>query len=165
MSKARLSGIRTHYGEILSEHAEMELDLTDIGLLLATTSNDAYNAFVCSRFAHDLGRNHVFQIPMHIADEREKKSIKLAHRGIVIMGPKATNEELERRHYFKWQFKKTRFTQTFSFENYLQIEPDDAVMVLLLRSDGEVLFHSVEFPLKPEEGDILLSYVPPPPVQ
>ena len=162
MSRARLSGIRTHYGEILSEHAEMELDISDMGFLLATTSNDAYNAFVCSRFAPELGRNQVFQLPMHIVNEQEKKSIKLAHRGIIAMGKKATNEELERRHYRNWQFKKTRFTATFSFENHLQMESADALPVLLLRPDGKVLIYSEQFPLEPVEGDVLLSYVPPP---
>jgi hypothetical protein len=162
MSKARLAGIRTHYGEILSEHAEMELDLSDMGFLFATTSNDAYNAFVCTRFAPELGRNQVFQLPMHSAPEPESKSIKLAHRGIFAMGPAATNEELERRHYRKWHFKKTHFTKTFSYENYLQVESDDALPLLLLSTDGEVSFHSEEFPLEPEEGDVLLSYVPPP---
>jgi hypothetical protein len=161
MSQARLSGIHTHYGEILSEHAEMELDLSDIGFLLATTSNDAYNAFVCSRFAPELGRNQVFQLPMHISKEQEKKTIKLAHRGVIAIGPEATHEELEHRHYRKWQFKKTRFTQTYSFENHLQIESAEAMMVLLLRKDGKVLFHSMQFPLEPKEGDVLLSYVPP----
>jgi NhaP-type Na+/H+ or K+/H+ antiporter len=162
LSQARLSGIRTHYGEILSEHAEMELDLSDMGLLLATTSNDAYNAFVCTRFAPDFGRNKVFQLPMHSAPEQESKSIKLAHRGVFAMAPVATNEELERRKYRKWHFKKNHFTKTFSFENYLQVESDEALPLLLLRPDGEVLFHSEEFPLAPVEGDVLLSYVPPP---
>ena len=78
------------------------------------------------------------------------------------MGPVATNEELERRHYRKWQFKKTHFTRTFSYENYLQVESSDALPLLLLRPDGEVLFHSEEFPLEPVEDDVLLSYVPPP---
>jgi NhaP-type Na+/H+ or K+/H+ antiporter len=163
MSKARLSGIRTHYGEILSEHAEMELDLSGIGLLLATTANDAYNAFVCSRFAPELGRNQVFQLPMHVDTEQERKSIKLSNRGIFVMAPVATNEELERRHYRNWQFKKAHFTESYSFENHLRIESADALPLLLLRKDGKVLFHSEEFPLEPEEGDVLLSYVPPSP--
>jgi NhaP-type Na+/H+ or K+/H+ antiporter len=161
MSQARLSGIHTHYGEILSEHAEMELDLSDMGILFATTSNDAYNAFVCSRFAPEFGRTQVFQLPMHSAPEQESKSIKLAHRGIFAMEPMATNEELERRHYRKWQFKKTHFTKTFSYENYLQVESADALSLLLLSPDGKVAFHSEDFPLQPEEGDVLLSYVPP----
>jgi NhaP-type Na+/H+ or K+/H+ antiporter len=162
MSKARLSGIRTHYGEILSEHAEMELDLSDMGVLLATTSNDAYNAFVCSRFAPELGRNQVFQLPMHTEGEQEKKSIKLANRGNIAMGPGATHEELERRHYRNWHFKRTHFTTTFSYENYLQIESDMALPVLLLSPDGKVAIHAVEQPVEPEEGDVLLSYVPTP---
>jgi len=162
MSKARLSGIHTHYGEILSEHAEMELDLSEMGILFATTPNDAYNAFVCTRFAPDFGRNQVFQLPMHSVPEQENKSIKLAHRGIFAMGPVATNEELERRHYRKWQFKKTHFTKTFSYENHLQVESADALPLLLLSPDGKVAFHSEDFPLEPVEGDVLLSYVPPP---
>ena len=162
MSLARLSGIHTHYGEILSEHAEMELDLSEMGILFATTSNDAYNAFVCTRFAPDFGHNQVFQLPMHSVPEQENKTIKLAHRGIFAMDPVATNEELERRHYRKWQFKKTHFTKTFSYENHLQVEPADALHLLLLSPDGKVVFHSEDFPLQPEEGDVLLSYVPPP---
>jgi hypothetical protein len=78
------------------------------------------------------------------------------------MGTVATNEELERRHYRKWQFKKTRFTKTFSYENHLQVESDDALPLLLLSPDGKVAFHSEDFPVQPEEGDVLLSYVPPP---
>jgi NhaP-type Na+/H+ or K+/H+ antiporter len=164
LSRARLSGIRTHYGEILSEHAEMALELNDIGFLLATTSNDAYNAFVCTRFAAEFGRNRVFQLPMHItAEAEEKKSIKLAHRGVIAFGPTATKEELERRHYRNWQIKKTRFTTAYTYENHLQTESPDALPLLLLRSDGTVLFQSEQSPLQPAEEDILLSYVPPAP--
>ncbi|MES2407640.1 MAG: sodium:proton antiporter [Pseudomonadota bacterium] len=164
MSKARLAGIRTHYGEILSEHAEMELELNDVGFLLAVTANDAYNAFVCTRFAAEFGRNQVLQLPMHNGTEtQEKKSIKLANRGLIAIGKNATKEELERKHYLNWQFKKTKFTPTFSHENYLQIESAEALPILLLRPDGTVIFQSEEFPLKPVEDDILLSYVPPQP--
>ncbi|TCV90568.1 cation:proton antiporter [Sulfurirhabdus autotrophica] len=164
MSRARLSGIRTHYGEILSEHAEMELELNDIGFLFATTANDAYNAFVCSRFAAEFGRNKVLQLPMHQAAEgQEKKSINIANRGLIAMKPKATKEELDLRHYRNWQFKKTRLTKAYTYENYLQTESEDALPLLLLRQDGTVMFHSEQFPIKPVEGDILLSYIPPAP--
>jgi hypothetical protein len=140
------------------------LELNDIGFLLATTSNDAYNAFVCTRFAAEFGRNRVFQLPMHItAEAEEKKSIKLAHRGVIAFGPTATKEELERRHYRNWQIKKTRFTTAYTYENHLQTESPDALPLLLLRSDGTVLFQSEQSPLQPAEEDILLSYVPPAP--
>ncbi|MEO8417504.1 MAG: sodium:proton antiporter [Methylophilaceae bacterium] len=162
LSKARLSGIRTYYGEILSEEAEMSLELNDMGFLLATTANDAYNALVCSRFAADFGHNQVFQLPMHVAGKgQERMGIKYAHSGVIAFGPTATKEELQRGYYYNWQFKKTRFTQEFSYENHLQTESADAISILLLHPDGSILFHSEEFPLKPAEDDILLRYVPP----
>jgi hypothetical protein len=42
------------------------------------------------------------------------------------------------------------------------MESADALPVLLLRPDGKVLIYSDQFPLEPVEGDVLLSYVPPP---
>ncbi|MBA3004794.1 MAG: sodium:proton antiporter [Desulfurivibrio sp.] len=160
--QSRLSGVRTYYGEMLSEDAEVSLELNDMGFLLATTANDAYNVFVCSRFAADFGRTHVFQLPMHIASEaHEKQSIKLAHRGIIAFGPTATRDELERRHYYNWQFKTTRFIKGFSYEKHIQTESADALLMLLLRQDGTLFIHSEQFPLAPVDGDILLSYVPP----
>lgn len=162
LSPARLSGIRTHYGEILSENAEASLELNDMGFLLATTVNDAYNALVCSRYANEFGRNQVFQLAMHVAeDEQGKKGIKYAHRGVIAFGSPATKEELQRRHYLGWKFKKTRFTDEFSYEKYLQEEPPEALPILLLRPDGNIQIHSEQFPLKPAAGDTLLSYVPP----
>lgn len=163
LSQARLSGVRTHYGEILSENSEISLELNDMGHLLVVTVNDAYNALVCSRFAAEFGRNQVFQLPMHIATEnQEKKGIKYAHRGIIAFGPAATRDELQRRHYYDWQFNRTRFTKEFTFEENFKDELPDVILLLLLRPDGDVLIHSEQFPLKPAEGDILLSYAPPP---
>lgn len=162
LNRARQAGIRCHYGEILSEEAEMSLELNDIGFLFATTANDAYNAFVCSRFAADFGRNQVFQLSMHLAAGKdEKKNIKVADRGIIAMGPAATEEELERRHYHNWHFKQTKFTDTYSFANHQQIASAEALPLLLSRPDGTILFHSEQFPLQAKKDDILLSYVPP----
>ncbi|HKB60046.1 MAG TPA: cation:proton antiporter [Gallionellaceae bacterium] len=161
LSQARLSGIRTHYGEILSENAEAALELNDMGFLLATTVNDAYNALVCSRFASEFGRNQVFQLAMHVADEeQEKKGIKHAHRGLIAFGSAATKEELQRRHYLNWQFKRTRFTAEFPYEKYLQEETSETLPILLSHPDGRIQIHSEQFPLKPAAGDTLLSYAP-----
>ena len=140
----------------------MELELNDVGFLFAVTANDAYNAFVCTRFVAEFGRNQVLQLPMHGATRtEEEKGIKLANRGLIAMREGATKEELERPNYLDWPFQKTKFTQTFSHENYLQIESAEVLPILLLRPDGTVLFQSEEFPLKPAEEDVLLSFVPP----
>jgi len=162
LNQARQFNIRTHHGELLSEHAEMSLELNDIGFLLATTSNDAYNAFVCTRYAADFERTHVFQLPIHFyGDTQKKMSIKNTLRGVSAFGSSATKEELEHRHHHKWQFNITRITNEYSYEQHQQTTTDDVLLILLLRPDGTILFNSEQFPLEPAEGDILLSYVPP----
>lgn len=164
LSKARQLGIRTHHGEILSEHAEMSLELNDMGFLLATTTNNAYNSFVCTQYAADFGRTHVFQLPIHIDGETENKlGIKNTLRGVFAFGSSATKEELEHRHHHEWQFHKTRITNGRPYETEQQTTTDDVLLMLLLRPDGTVLLNSEQFPLEPAEGDILLSYQAPMP--
>lgn len=159
LSQARQLGIRTHYGEILSEHAEMSLELNDMGFLLATTANDAYNSFVCSQFATDFGRNQVLQLPNKIVSKNQSKMrIKNTLRGVIAFDSSSTAEELEHRHYHKWQFHKTRFSKEHSYEQHLQTTSGDLLLILLLHPDGTILFNSEQFQLKPAEDDILLSY-------
>lgn len=62
LQQCRLQGIPIHYGEILSESVEENLELADMGYLLAITGNHAYNSLVCSVFIQHFGRNRVFQI-------------------------------------------------------------------------------------------------------
>lgn len=47
---ARFGNIAFYYGEILSEATEHRLDLNPFGYLLALTSNEGFNALVCSDF-------------------------------------------------------------------------------------------------------------------
>jgi NhaP-type Na+/H+ or K+/H+ antiporter len=162
LGQARMYGIRTHYGEILSEHTEMSLELNEMGFLLATTDNDAYNSFVCTQYATDFGHNQVLQLPMNSDSEiNEKKDIKQALCGIIAFDPSATKNDLEYRQHHKWLFHKTRFTKEYPFEKHLDTSSADMLLLLLLRPDGTVIFNSGQFPLKPAEGDIVLSYVPP----
>ncbi|MDD2274107.1 MAG: hypothetical protein PHH29_17820, partial [Desulfuromonadaceae bacterium] len=106
-------------------------------------------------------RTHVFQLPIHSdGDAQNKMSIKNTLRGVSAFGPLATKDELEHRHHHEWQFHKTRITDEYSYEKYKETTSDDVLLMLLLQPEGTVLFNSEEFPLEPEEGDIILSYVP-----
>ena len=60
---ARLAGLQTQRIEILSAIGEELIDLRDFEHVLAATTEDAYNALVCTRFAPELGRERVYQLP------------------------------------------------------------------------------------------------------
>jgi hypothetical protein len=159
LKPARLSGIRVSFGELLSESSEESLELNDIGCLLAATYNDAYNALVCTHFASELGRNRVFQLRLHGGDEDDSRGLPRTLRGRVVFDEQATYDELMRRHYQGWRFQKTRLTETYDYEAFRRDCPDDALIILVVRESGEVVFQSPRDPLKPRPGETVVCYL------
>jgi hypothetical protein len=155
---ARLAGLNVYYGEILSETAQLNLDLGDVGTLLAVTSNDAYNALVCTAFAAELGRERVLQLPMYAADDADPRGMTRTVRGRIAFDESALYEELWRRHSQGWKFQKTRLTETFSFEDYLRETSEETVTLLLVKPEGAVSVHSPQAPISPKAGDTVVSF-------
>ncbi|HET7674425.1 MAG TPA: NAD-binding protein, partial [Gammaproteobacteria bacterium] len=158
---ARLAGLPVFYGEILSEIAESSLQLNDIGTLLAATSNDAYNALVCTAFAADLGRSQIFQLPMYATDENDPKGVNRGLRGRVAFHEEALYEDLWRDYARGWKFQKTRLTEAYDYEAYKGGAEPATVMLMVIRADGSVEVQSPQSPVTPKAGDTVISFVPP----
>jgi NhaP-type Na+/H+ or K+/H+ antiporter len=165
LREARLAGLGSHFGEILSDLSERTLDLTGIGFLLAATDNDAYNALVCGRFAPELGRNRVFQLAMEQPPGAERKALSHTVRGRVAFDEDATYQELMKRHYRGWTFQKTRLSESYTYEQYLAQCAEEAQQLLLVREGGMVVFNSAEQPFEPRSGDVVVCYTPQRPSQ
>jgi hypothetical protein len=167
LREARLGGLRVVHGEALSEHVQQTLDLNEINCLLAASSNDSYNALVCSHFANYLERSRVFQLPMYAADENgaDRQADKRAqpHRGRPAFAPDAQFESLWLRHDRGWLFHKTRITDEYGVEQLKQDLPADAMIVGLLREDGRLDLSVAGDTLKPKAVDTVIYYAPPKP--
>lgn len=161
---AREQGLGTWYGEVLSEKAEEELELEGVEMVLAASSNDAYNALACSAFGPDLGRHKVFQLPM-LASDDDPQAVSDSRRGLPAFKGALQFEDLWERHIRGWQFQKTRLTEEFSYVDAVKKLPEEAIQVALVTSDGHVRFAGDEARWVPDEGFTLVSYVPPNPVQ
>jgi hypothetical protein len=157
---ARNAGIAIQAGEILSELGQQRLDLAGIGYLLAVTDNDAYNALVCTRFAPELGRDRVFQLPAANAEENGATGISQTLRGRLAFSEEATHERMMQRHYLGWRFQKAELSEDFTYEDFSRHCPVKAEHLLLVHENGEVMFHSPEQPLEPKAGDTLVCYRP-----
>ncbi|MFB6259612.1 MAG: cation:proton antiporter, partial [Thiohalorhabdaceae bacterium] len=112
---ARMAGLTTQSGELLSELGQQRLDLSGIGYLLAATDNDAYNALVCTRFAPELGRERVFQLPTAEAEDSEARDFSHTLRGRVAFAEDATFDRMMQRHYLGWTFQLTRLSEEFTY--------------------------------------------------
>lgn len=158
---ARLAGVRVMYGEVLSDQLQQSLELNEIACLLAATSNDAYNALVCSNFAGTLEHDRVFQLPMYAADENnDSKVVAKPLRGQPAFHDEAQYEELWRRHFQNWQFYKTRITEGYDNEAFQRDCPPEAIIIGILHEDGILLFQSAQSPSKPIAGDTVIYYAP-----
>ncbi len=162
---ARLQGIAVHFGEILSEQSEQTLELNEVGHLLAATSNDAYNALVCTHFAHEIGRSRALQLPASTAEVKQDKAVVHALRGLTAFEQGAVYEELQARHYRGWKFQRTRITESYTYEDYALEQPVDRVEILLYKKSGEIVLARQDARLEPVPGDVLLSFVPPAPAK
>lgn len=158
---ARLAGVRVLYGEVLSETIQQSLELNEIACMLAATSNDAYNALVCSHFSNSLEHDRVFQLPMYAADENnDAKVVARPLRGRPAFDESAQYEELWRHHFQSWQFYKTRLTENYGYEDLKRDRPPEAIPVAVLHDDRTLLLSPAAGGTRPDIGDTIIYYAP-----
>lgn len=156
---ARLAGVNSYFGQVMSESAEQILDLSSMGYVLAATDNDAYNALVCTRFSNEFNRNAVFQMPMPVSEEDERKGFTTALRGRRAFSEEALYEVLLQRYFEGWRFQKTRLTEEFSFEEYRERIDGGLFATMVVRESGALLLDLSRY--KPEPGDYVVNFLPP----
>lgn len=92
---ARLMGLRTFFGNPVSEQADRSIDLVGLGMLLALSRQPSLNALACLRYRSEFGSRHVFMI-RHEPDEEDREAELLAVdvRGRLLFDPAMTWERL-----------------------------------------------------------------------
>ena len=97
---------------------------------------------------------------MGIPEHDDRKRLSAGVRGRVAFHPDATFEELWRHHHEGWRFQKTRFTNSFTYEDYCATVPAERIPSLLLGPHQDVTLHASQQPLQPRQGDLLVIYAP-----
>ena len=161
LREARLAGVDVFYGEILSEFAEETVELAHVRTVLAATSNDAYNALVCSTIAPEVGQARVFQLAMGRAEDDDPKAVARSVRGNIAFDKDAVFERLWRNHVRGWQFTKTRLSDSYRYSDFLGDKSTESLMILVVTSDNNVQFLSSQTEIEPKAGDTLVYFAPP----
>src|SRR5690606_9651380 len=107
LNMARYAGINTHYGEVLSEHVEYDVAMDHYSTIIAATDNSAYNALVCATYAHEFGRDRVFQIGVGKQEEEDPRAYAHTIRGRTLL-PGMTYDMIHENLRKGWKFKAVK---------------------------------------------------------
>ncbi|MEE4153014.1 MAG: sodium:proton antiporter [Erythrobacter sp.] len=157
---ARREGLPYFHGEILNEATAHSLDLSPYQALIAATENEAYNTLVCNEFAHEIGRDMVYQLGG--GDEGEDiRQLPHTLRGRALFESGLGVDEVGERQQEGWVFRKTKLSEEFDFEQAQEKLPESAHMLLLMRAGGTLRFFTHAARPEPRAGDVIISFSPP----
>ena len=109
--------------------------------------------------APELGRAAIYQVNARGKDEEDRRALSFTLQGRTFLRSGAPLDQLLRRHYAGWTFQKTRISEEYSPERYLNdLDPDSEIVLVLRR--GQVLVNSREVEVNPEIGDVVIAYAP-----
>ncbi len=160
LSAARREGLPCYHGEILNEATEHNLDLAPFQVLVAATDNEAYNALVCNEFAHEIGRDSVYQLGENV-DGDDRHSLPDSIRGRALFSTGLGVSDVNERQAQGWLFRKTTLSDEFNFADAQEKLPERSETLLLIRESGRLRFFTHAAPPEPCAGDTIISFIPP----
>ena len=157
VSAARLEGLPSYLGSIVSEAAAEETDLGGIGRLFALTRNDEVNSLAVLHFGEIFGRREVYQLASR--GRIGARSEGAAHlRGRSLFGDEITYDELERRFARGDVIKATPLTGEFGFEDWREQYGDEALPLFAVE-DRRLIVYTADREKSPRPGQTLIGLV------
>ena len=135
VSRARMDGLRAYYGNPLSEHAELYLDLAGLGNLLALTPDMHLNELACARYRRDFGPPHVYALKVRSGEEGRTAAAK---SGRDAFGEEASYAELSRRLFRGAEIRTTPLTEDFGMNEYRERYGERALPLFAVDPKGRV---------------------------
>jgi CPA1 family monovalent cation:H+ antiporter len=159
----RMEGIRTYFGELLSEHAEHELEEEHLNHLLAATGNHYYNALVCQAEGAEFGHHRTFQLAASHEASQEDRRLTIAQRGYFALEPALGLQALLARLDQGWCLQHSTLRDGFDqdrLEKKLGALDEDWVIVAELSPSGQLHLHSEERETTATRGWTLIYFAP-----
>jgi NhaP-type Na+/H+ or K+/H+ antiporter len=157
LSAARLAGLPTYYGSVLADEALHDIDFSELGRLVAVTSNHEVNSLACLRFIEVFGRREVYQLPFETDTLARREVVSRDLRGRLLFGPGMTYSELIARVGERPVVKVTQLTKEFDYEAFRTVHGESVVPVLAIKPDSEILLFTVDNAVTRQPGQVVLS--------
>lgn len=163
ISQARMAGLATFYGNPVSRHAELKLDLTPIGWLLAVSRQRELNHLVCTHYQDRLDRDAVYRMQI-IAPDSASDRTRFAHRfgATPLFGNQVTLGRFEEQLDTGWTVKSNELTETFDWQAFRKAHGDNTLLLFGIDPAGRLHVANDRHKLAPRDGWTVAALVPPP---
>ncbi len=157
---ARMEGLPTLAGNVLSDYVHNNSDLHGLGRLLAMTSNDEVNALAALEFQDVFSRAEVYHL-VSDADRNQRQLTPQHLQGRLLFNAQATFSNLEQRFADGAQIKKTPLTPEFGYPEYQQIYGDNAWPLFRIIGRNQLAVCAIDQGGIPKSGETLVALVAP----
>lgn len=159
---ARMDGLQTYFGNIVSEHADQHLELIGIGHMLAISEYPEINQLACQRYRTEFGRQAIYSIQT----ENTAVNGNLSHFTMPLVGRtlfKADTNIKRLQNMFEngGKIHKTILTEQYTFQQFLNDHQKDAVPLFAVTPTGLIQFFSADYEVSPKSNWMLVSLVSP----
>lgn len=160
VNKAKMAGITSYYGSIMSEYVVENIALGGIGKVLALTSNDEINSLTMLRFGEVYDRQELYQLAPFKANKGKEHDYSPKHlQGRFLFGKGISFNKLRSYYYAGAVIKSTKLTKEFTFDAFRKLYGEDAIPLFFINENKDLLVPTNENTLKPKPGYTIIAMV------
>lgn len=171
IARARMQGLRTYFGNPVSEHADRNLDLIGIGNLFAMSMDKELNTLSEMHYRHEFGEQKIFRLKF--SDEKvksERNDKQAVFKSQWLFGKDVTYTKMASMLSKKARIKITNITDSYSFTQYkadnhqyiplFSVDKDGGLHIITDTFDGmiakgrKLVALVIEDEIQPKEVDV-----------
>lgn len=158
---ARMAGLQTYFGNIVSEHADQHLELIGIGHMLAVSEYQEINQLACQRYRTEFGRQAIYTI----RTDNNAAGGNLSHFTMPLAGRTLFSENINIQTLHAMlnegaKIHKTLLTEQYSFQHFSQDHQQNTVTLFAIAPNGTIKFFSIDSQFTPKPNWTIVSLVP-----
>ncbi|MEJ2535902.1 MAG: sodium:proton antiporter [Calditrichia bacterium] len=159
ISSARIEGLPTYYGNILSESAIDEIDTSGLGRLIALTANDEVNSLAALHFMEIFERAEVYHLPENTKRGGTKSEVSRILKGRTLFGNDINYDTLSNLFSDGAELKSTPLSEEFDYQDFRKHYKNSYIPLFLVDEDGNLTVIATDNTPTPEPGQTLISLI------
>lgn len=157
---ALMSGLKTYYGNPVSEHADRHLDLIGIGQLMALSPRSELNALATMRYRAEFGAGNLYVIsPSRDEDSTDKRKFSMPKSTHILFGEDADYTRLMNMMDEGAEIRSTNITEKFGMTEYNAKYYGRSIPLFAINTKGRLYPFVVDAELEPGPGWTIIALV------